>query len=104
LNLTDNAVKYNQPAGTVAFSLRRVGDNAEISIANTGPGIKPDLLPRIFDRFFRGDASHSQTIDGCGLGLSIARWIATAHAGEIKITSQPDAMTTALVRLPIHTN
>src|SRR5213076_2461018 len=47
LNLTDNAIKYNQPNGTVILALCRSGANAEISIANTGPGIKPELLPRV---------------------------------------------------------
>jgi signal transduction histidine kinase len=104
LNLTDNAIKYNQPRGTVTLSLGRFGENAEVSIANTGPGIVPEMLPRLFDPFFRGDSSHSQTIEGCGLGLSIARWIAMAHGGVIEITSQPGEVTTAFVRLPIYAN
>jgi signal transduction histidine kinase len=102
LNLTDNAIKYNLPNGKVTLGLCHSGPNAEISIANNGPGIPPQLLPRVFDPFFRGDGSHSQTVDGCGLGLSIARWIATAHDGAIEIKSQPDEMTTATVRLPIY--
>jgi signal transduction histidine kinase len=104
LNLTDNAIKYNQPKGTVALSLGASSGNAEVSIANTGPGIAPEILNRIFDPFFRGDASHSQTIEGCGLGLSIARWIAVAHDGRIEITSRPGELTTATVRLPICKN
>jgi signal transduction histidine kinase len=104
LNLTDNAIKYNLPRGTVTLSLGRFGDSAEISIANTGPGIASENLPRVFDPFFRGDSSHSQTIEGCGLGLSIARWIATAHGGVIEITSRPGKVTTAFVRLPIYAN
>jgi signal transduction histidine kinase len=104
LNLTDNAIKYNQPRGTVTLSLGRSGENAEVSIANTGPGIAPEKLPRVFDRFFRGDASHSQLVEGCGLGLSIARWIATAHDGAIELTSRPGDVTTAIVRLPIYKN
>lgn len=100
LNLTDNAIKYNRPSGTVVLGLCHSGANAEISIANTGPGIAPEMLPRVFDPFFRGDASHSQIVDGCGLGLSIARWIAKAHDGAIEIESQPGAMTAAIVRLP----
>jgi signal transduction histidine kinase len=104
LNLTDNAVKYNQPRGTVTLSLGRFGGSAEVSIANTGPGIAPEMLPRIFDPFFRGDSSHGQTIEGCGLGLSIARWIAAAHGGAIEITSRPGEITTASVRLPVYAN
>jgi signal transduction histidine kinase len=104
LNLTDNAIKYNQPKGTVTLSLSAPDGNAEVSIANTGPGIAPEFLNRVFDPFFRGDASHSQTIEGCGLGLSIARWIAVAHDGGIEITSRPGGLTTATVRLPICKN
>jgi len=101
LNLTDNAIKYNQRKGTVTLSLRRVAGNAEVAIANTGPGIPAETLPRVFDPFFRADASHSQTVEGCGLGLSIARWIVTAHGGTIQITSGPNRLTTATVRLPL---
>ena len=101
LNLTDNAIKYNQPHGAVTLGLRRAGESAEIVIANTGPGIAPGALPRVFDPFFRGDSSHSHVIEGCGLGLSIARWIALAHGGIIQISSSPGQLTTALVRLPL---
>ena len=102
LNLSDNAVKYNQPDGAVTLGLKRAGGYAEISVANTGPGIKADDLNRVFDPFFRGDPSRSQSIEGCGLGLSIARWITAAHKGTIEIESTPGAMTTTTVRLPIH--
>jgi signal transduction histidine kinase len=101
LNLTDNAIKYNERKGAVTLSLRRVGDTAELAIANTGPGIPADTLPRVFDPFFRADASHRQTVEGCGLGLSIARWIVTAHGGTIQLTSEPTRLTTAMVRLPL---
>ncbi len=89
LNLADNAVKYNQPQGHVTMSLQRAGNLAEFTIANTGPGIPPESLPRMFDRFYRGDPAHSQEVDGCGLGLSIAQWIVSAHNGTIKIESPP---------------
>jgi two-component system, OmpR family, heavy metal sensor histidine kinase CusS len=101
LNLSDNAVKYNNPQGTVTLSLRRSARSAEVAIANTGPGIPPAILPRVFDPFFRADASHSQAVEGCGLGLSIARWITSAHGGTIQITSEPNHLTTAIVRLPL---
>jgi len=101
LNLTDNAVKYNQRKGAVTIGLRRTGEAAEITIANTGPGILPELQPRIFEPFFRGDPSHSNTVQGCGLGLSIARWIVTANGGSVQIASEPNRLTTMTVRLPL---
>ncbi len=103
LNLADNAVKYNQPQGRVTMSLQRAGETAELTIANSGPGIPPESLPRVFDRFFRGDPAHSQTVDGCGLGLSIAKWIVTAHHGTIQIESTPGKLTIVTVRLPLGT-
>jgi signal transduction histidine kinase len=101
LNLADNAVKYNQPRGSVRLALRRAGDAAELTVANTGPGIPAEILPRVFDRFFRGDPAHSNDKEGCGLGLSIAQWIASAHHGTIQIESVPSQLTTVTVRLPL---
>ena len=101
LNLADNAVKYNQPQGRVTINLRRHGNFAEFTIANTGAGIADENLARVFDRFFRGDPAHSNTVDGCGLGLSIAQWIVAAHHGTIKIQSETPNATTVTVRLPL---
>ncbi len=101
LNLADNAVKYNQPQGGVAMNLRRADGFAEFTIANTGAGIPLEILPRVFDRFFRGDPAHSQAVDGCGLGLSIAQWIVSAHGGTIRIDSAPGKWTTVNMRLPL---
>ena len=100
LNLADNAVKYNQPGGTVEFSLRRDGADAELKITNTGKVIPPEILPRVFERFFRGDPAHNSAVDGCGLGLSIAQWIVRAHHGEIRIASVENR-TTVTIRLPL---
>ena len=102
LNLADNAVKYNQPQGHVTMGLRRADGAAEFTIANTGTGISPESLPRVFDRFYRGDPAHSHAVDGCGLGLSIARWIVLAHQGTILIESGPSKLTTVTVRLPLN--
>lgn len=104
LNLTDNAIKYNQPEGRVTIDLRRVNGHAELKIANTGVGIPPGSQARVFDRFFRCDESHGGVVEGCGLGLSIAQWIVRAHNGEIQIRSQPEKLTTAIVRLPLGAN
>ncbi len=100
LNLADNAVKYNQPQGRVTMSLRRVEDVAEFTITNTGAGIPAEILPRVFNRFFRGDAAHGNAVDGCGLGLSIAQWIVSAHGGKIQIASVPSQSTIVTVQLP----
>jgi len=101
LNLADNAVKYNQPGGSVTLALRRAGVEARITLANTGPGVRPEHLPRVFERFFRGDPAHNRDVDGCGLGLSIAQWIVVAHGGSIRLESEPGKLTTVTVRLPV---
>ncbi len=100
LNLSDNAIKYNHARGQVTIDLRARARDAELTIANTGPGIAPEILPRVFDRFFRGDAERYGWTEGCGLGLSIAQWIVTAHGGEIRIDSTPETTTVVTVRLP----
>jgi signal transduction histidine kinase len=103
LNLADNAVKYNQSQGRVTMSLRRSGESAEFTMANTGGGIPPEVLPRVFDRFFRGDPSHGNgsAAGGCGLGLSIAQWIVAAHGGKILIASGALKPTIVTVQIPV---
>ena len=101
LNLVDNAIKYNQPGGTVMITLRRTGEFAEVAVTNTGAGVPPELMSFVFDPFYRGDAAHSRTVDGCGLGLAISRWIVTAHGGTITLASKVGELTTATVRLPL---
>ena len=103
LNLVDNAIKYNAPSGLVTIALTRVHEYAELTVANTGPGIPHTSLPRVFDRFYRADQAHSDTVEGCGLGLSIAQWIVSAHGGQIQIASEPEVKTSVVVRLPLHT-
>ncbi|MEI6085230.1 MAG: HAMP domain-containing sensor histidine kinase [Verrucomicrobiota bacterium] len=101
LNLVDNAIKYNHPAGKITMALRQTNGTAEIVITNTGAGIAVDLQPRVFDRFVRGDEARAKASDGCGLGLTIAQWIAQAHGGTIQIASNPTGLTTVTVRLPL---
>ncbi len=81
------------------MSLGRAGDMAEFTVANSGPGIPPEILPRVRDRFRRGDAAHSQMVDGCGLDLSLAQWIVPAHHGSIQVEFVPSKTTTVTVRL-----
>lgn len=100
LNLTDNAIKYNEPGGKVVMSLRGGNGALELSIANTGPGISAEKQPRVFDRFYRGDPAHNSDVEGSGLGLSIVQWIVKAHGGSIDLTSTPGQWTTVTVRFP----
>lgn len=101
LNLTDNAIKYSEPGGTVEINLRRSYSAADLTISNTGQGIAPEFLPRIFDRFFRGDPAQTANVEGCGLGLAIVEWIVRAHAGSIEISSEPGSITTVHVAFPL---
>jgi len=93
-------VKHNEADGRVTVSLRRMAEGTEVEFANTGPGIASDQLPFIFDPFFRGTEAQRARRDGCGLGLSIAQWIVTAHGGTLLVTSAPERGTTVTVRLP----
>ena len=100
LNLTENAIKYNVDGGVIRFELTQSADSVLLRIANTGAGIPPDQLPLVFDRFFRGDASHSKRVDGSGLGLTITRSIVLAHSGSIQIDSEVAGWTTVTLQLP----
>ena len=98
-NLLDNAIKYTPSGGTIEVSLDVDDQNsAVICVKDTGIGISPDDLPRIFERFFRSDPSRSQA--GVGLGLSLARAIARAHGGDIHVASEPGKGSTFTVTLP----
>ena len=83
LNLLNNAVKYNEPKGTVGVTLATVDNRVVMTLCNAGPGIPPADQPRIFERFYRADQSRSRTQDGLGLGLSLAREIILAHRGKL---------------------
>ncbi len=100
LNLVDNAIKYNEAGGWVEISLQRDGEFAELVVTNTGPGIAPELLGRVFERFARGDEAQGRAMEGCGLGLTIAKWIVEAHSGLIRVASEPGKTTSIAVRMP----
>jgi two-component system heavy metal sensor histidine kinase CusS len=95
-NLVSNALAHVGPGGGVAISVRAEAAAAIVEVADTGPGIAPDLLARVFDRFQRGDASGS----GLGLGLAITKSIMELHGGSIELTSPPGAGVTARLRFP----
>lgn len=101
LILLDNAIKYTAPGGSVNVSLQRDQGNAIIEVCDTGVGIAPDDLARVFERFYRADPSRSRNAGGTGLGLSIARWIAEEHEGTVALVSALGRGTTATVRMPV---
>lgn len=99
INLLDNAVKYTDK-GEVELSLGRDNDKAVIKIRDTGPGIAPEHLPRLFERFYVVDKSRSRQLGGTGLGLSIVKHIVLLHSGDISVESTPGVGTTVRITLP----
>jgi signal transduction histidine kinase len=98
-NLVDNAVKYTPAGGRVDLRGRADGDDAVVTLDDTGPGIPADELPRIWERLYRGD--RSRTTRGLGLGLSLVKAIVEAHGGSVGVTSTPGAGARFEVRLPL---
>jgi len=98
-NLTDNAIKYTSPTGSISISLAEEGPDAILTVADDGIGMSPEDLRHAFDRFWRSDWSRERP--GSGLGLSIAKAVAEAHGGGIDATSEPGAGSTFTVRLPV---
>lgn len=95
-NLVGNAVKYTTRGGQVAVALKPASDRVEIVVRDDGPGIPPQLLPRIFDRYVQG--ADGQV--GTGLGLSIARNLARLHGGDVTVASSPGQGSEFVVVLP----
>lgn len=102
LNLLDNAIKYTEPGGNITLGLKIEGNQAVITVADTGRGIPTEDLPHIFERFFRRSAKTSdRSAAGFGLGLSIVKWIVESHNGQIETISQQGQGTTFIVKLPL---
>jgi two-component system phosphate regulon sensor histidine kinase PhoR len=99
-NLVDNAIKYNNAGGSVTVSARETDHGIEVSVVDTGIGIPPEDLPRIFERFYRVDKARSRELGGTGLGLSIVKHIIQAHQAEITVDSQPGHGSTFRFTLP----
>jgi signal transduction histidine kinase len=101
LILIDNAVKYTAANGRVDVSLREGEGFAVVEVRDTGIGIAESDLPNVFERFYRADKARSRESGGVGLGLSIGRWIAEAHAGMIEVESSLGVGSVFRVRLPL---
>jgi signal transduction histidine kinase len=98
-NLVDNAIRFTQPGGSVTVHVEAPPRAAILRVIDTGIGIPAEYLPHIFERFYRVDAARSS--GGCGLGLSLCRWIVKAHGGAIDVRSAPDEGTEFTVVLPV---
>ncbi|WJM08197.1 HAMP domain-containing sensor histidine kinase [Paenibacillus sp. PK1-4R] len=99
LILLDNAVKYSGPKGAVNVTLQKQNNDVMLAVSNTGEGIAPEHLDRIFDRFYRTDSSRARKHGGHGLGLAIARSIVDQHKGELYARSVVGEGATFYVRL-----
>jgi two-component system phosphate regulon sensor histidine kinase PhoR len=86
-NLAENAVKYNRPGGSAQILVKKEGQGAALSVADTGIGIPKSEQERIFERFYRVDKSHSETVEGTGLGLAIVKHGAALHGAKLEVKS-----------------
>jgi two-component system sensor histidine kinase BaeS len=100
-NLLDNALRYTPEGGQITLAAQRSGDQVEIRVRDSGPGLSPDELAHIFDRFYRADVSRQRQDGGSGLGLAIARSIVEKHHGQIRAESQPGQGTAIIISLPV---
>lgn len=98
-NILANVARHCRRGDAVDVSVRAVGERAEVRVVDTGPGIAPEDLPRVFDRYWR--ASDAQ-VPGSGLGLAVVREIVSAHGGTVDVTSAPSGGVAVAVRLPVH--
>jgi len=106
VNLIGNAINYTPRGGEIIVGLGKVADRAQFTVTDNGPGIAPDDLPHIFERFYRSEKSRTRQKDGkgFGLGLSIAYWIVRNHGGRIEVNSIEGKGTTFCVWLPLAQN
>ncbi|MFY9819975.1 MAG: ATP-binding protein [Thermoanaerobaculia bacterium] len=101
LNLLDNAIKYNRPDGRITLRLSRSDGEAVLEVTDTGIGIPPESIPRLFERFYRVDKGRAREEGGTGLGLAIVKHVAQTHGGQVEVESRPGQGSTFRVRLPM---
>jgi len=100
-NLLENSLRYTEPGGRVRITCQAEGDAALIELQDTAPGVPEELLPRLFEQFYRVDPSRNRRSGGAGLGLAIARKIVEAHAGRIAAGPSPLGGLSMRVELPL---
>jgi len=100
INLIDNALKYSTPDTAVRIVCDQDSAEVRLSVVDEGPGIAPEHLPRLFERFYRIDKARSRKLGGTGLGLSIVKHIMLAHRGSVTVDSSPDNGSTFTLHIP----
>jgi two-component system, OmpR family, sensor kinase len=103
-NLMSNALTHTPADASVTLRLRREASQAVIEVADTGPGLSPEQAERVFERFYRADASRTRRADGAkstGLGLAIVAALVRAHNGQVEVDETPGGGATFRVRLPL---
>jgi two-component system phosphate regulon sensor histidine kinase PhoR len=100
-NLMDNALKYTPEGGAVTLGARRGDPFAEVFVEDTGIGIPPEELPRLFERFYRVDKARSRELGGTGLGLSIVKHLVRAQGGDVRVASEPGKGSRFTFTLPL---
>lgn len=100
-NLLENSLRYTDPGGTLRLEVRRQGGEAVIVLEDSAPGVAPELLPRLFERFYRPEAARSRAQGGAGLGLALCRNIVEAHGGRIDAEASSLGGLRMVVRLPL---
>ena len=100
LNLVENAIRHTGEGGRITIRTLREGDGVSLSVGDTGSGIAPEHLPRIFERFYRADSGRSREAGGTGLGLAIVRHLVQAHGGSVRAESVMGAGTTIRIFFP----
>jgi signal transduction histidine kinase len=100
-NLLDNAVRFTPSGGQVRVTASRQNGTVDVAVQDTGPGIAPEHLPRVFERFYRVDTARSRDEGGTGIGLAIARSVVEAHGGRIWAESEPGRGSRFTFELPV---
>jgi signal transduction histidine kinase len=95
--LVDNAIRHSPKGGQVGVAVRPLGGGAALMVEDDGPGIRPEDLPHVFERFYRAPGAPG---GGTGLGLAIAAWIVDRHGGRIEVANRPDGGARFVVNLP----